>query len=319
MSAAAGHIKHLYEELYFTRADIIHIISDLINGNINAYEKFDGINIMVTVKNGKVLYARNTSQLKNPVDKSIIIDMFAKYEHVKLAFIEASNALESSLTNIDTSYIEQFFKSGSIFLNAEIINIKSQNVIKYDQYGLYLNNIFDIITNKFNVNYAEKIYHDNEPIFKKYSIFPPKRVIFNMNSDIFNNINMEIMNIYMLLSLNRIQAYYDSLNWDKKKIPNRSSLKTYITNIGASLINSISTKSSYSNILDFLKPSLSKINKDTDLQMKMAPHIEYLSNKYEMQMPSIEGIVFYYGDALYKITGLFGAINQIHGCIKYKR
>jgi hypothetical protein len=53
--------------------------------------------------------------------------------------------------------------------------------------------------------------------------------------------------------------------------------------------------------------------------MKMAPHIEYLSNKYEMQMPSIEGIVFYYGDALYKITGLFGAINQIHGCIKYKR
>jgi hypothetical protein len=319
MSAAAGHIKHLYEELNFTSTDIIRIISDLINGNINAYEKFDGINIMVTVKNGQVLYSRNTSQLKNPVDKSVIINMFEKYEHVKLSFIEASELLESSLLAIDPPYTEQFFKSGTIFLNVEIVNIKSKNVIEYSQHGLYLNNILDISTNKFDVNYVEKLYYDNEPIFKKYIIYPPKQVTFNMNSNIFDGIKSEIMNIYMLLSLNRIQAYYDSLNWDKKKIPNRSSLKLHITNIGSLLINSINNSSSNSTILNFLKPSLIKINGDAELSARMSPHIEHLSNNYEMLMPSIEGVVFYYNNTMYKITGLFAAINQIYGCIKYKR
>lgn len=318
MSAAAGHIKHLYEELNFTSMDIISIISDLINGNIDIYEKFDGINIMMTVKNGRVLYARNQTQLKNPIDKNILCAMFDKYPHIKEVFIEVVNTLELAMLEIDSNYIKQLLNDGLTFLNLEIINSRSKNIISYNQNGLYINNALNLKTNLFDMDLANKIYRDNENIFKKYNIFPPKKLSLKINSNTFDRIRTELQGVYTVLSLNRIQSYYDSLGWNKKRIPTKSSLKTYIVNIGSLLINVISPNNGIS-ILDYLKPSLAKIQEDGDLLLKMTPHIDQLYNVFKSPIPSIEGFVFYYNGIPYKITGLFGAINQIHGCIKYKR
>ena len=66
MGGAFGRIKHLHEDLELTFSELKSILSQFKNGNQPIYEKFDGQNLLVTMKDGIVKVARNKGSLINP-------------------------------------------------------------------------------------------------------------------------------------------------------------------------------------------------------------------------------------------------------------
>lgn len=301
MGAAAGHIKHLYEDSY-TSTQILDIFNKIVSGKIPIYEKIDGQNLMVSFKDGIVVGARNKTQLRNPIDIRLISELqFSKYPHVKETFDIAIQNILSAFNRIPTQELNSIFCNGFKFLNLEIVNPNSPNVIHYGEAKNIMNSIDHV--NNGNISSSDPIsatefYTEYKDIFDIYSIYPPvlinmvgKTLPFNISSR-YTNIISDDMLAYMGFQFLKI-------------IPSISSPK-------------LTRESIKSKLVDVIK--LAKT--DNELNKKIIPHLHtlsYCNNHILHTIPVIEGIVFKYNNTTYKITGTFAPINQILGIIKYSR
>jgi len=131
MSGAFGSIKHLHQAKNLTFGEIKTIIRDFRDGTTPIYEKFDGQNLMVTYINGEVRAARNKSSLKNPYSVIQLNQFFENHlAHVQESFSQAMLAINDLIFYIDQA---DFFEDGLVFLNLEIINPNTRNIIDYGE------------------------------------------------------------------------------------------------------------------------------------------------------------------------------------------
>ena len=136
---AAGHMMHPFDDKDLTFDDFRKFIKAGLQGEMNfeeeATEKTDGQNVFATVKDGKVFFARNKGQLKNPIDLKGIIQMFKDHpaELVRDTFTFAAKDLSAALSKLSPADQEKYFNDGKNFMNMELIYSKNPNVINYDR------------------------------------------------------------------------------------------------------------------------------------------------------------------------------------------
>lgn len=136
---AAGHMMHPFDDKDLTFDDFRKFITAGLQGEMNfeeeATEKTDGQNVFATVKDGKVLFARNKGQLKDPLTLDGITQMFKDHpaELVRDTFTFAARDLANTLSKLKPVDQEKYFNDGKNFMNMELIYSKNPNVINYDR------------------------------------------------------------------------------------------------------------------------------------------------------------------------------------------
>jgi len=138
---AAGHMAHPYEDDALSFTDVKEMVRRGLVGELDAEEpvteKLDGQNIMFTVKDGRVYFARNKGQVKNKgqnaLDVAGIRNMFAGRGNIEKAFTGAAEDLQRAIDALPPEQRQQMFADGSKFMNVEIVFPDTKNVIPYDK------------------------------------------------------------------------------------------------------------------------------------------------------------------------------------------
>ena len=129
---AYGHINHIYEDPNLTFADIRDILTKVFSGEIELQEKIDGVNLMVTYKDGKFRVARSAKTLRDPMDYDRLT---AKYcdapAEVRDAFQNSLKDLAAALSKLSDVELNRFFANGCNFLNCEVVYPPCANVMDY--------------------------------------------------------------------------------------------------------------------------------------------------------------------------------------------
>lgn len=376
MGGAFGRIKHLHEDLELTFSELKSIISQFKNGNQTIYEKFDGQNLLVTVKDGIIKVARNKGSLMNPYSLIQLQALFSEHkEHVKASFSDAMLALENFLETQN----QDFFQNGKVFLNCEIINPLTRNQIDYGDDKLIIitgavmtDGLGNIISN-LSVDSIDWLFNDLDSIISlDWKISKYTQLEYNVN-DLVDSTIQEInqfMEINELNDSNTINSFLEKVifkvidkfrltNSQKNSLKNRwvygdkslrlnsvnygmtsSELSLYekstlaydlvnlmndytkiIQNFGNSLLKSIAANNQrMTNIQNLLNIYVASLEFVRATEFNVEKHLLSIKNMGGIQnILNIEGVVFYYHDSIYKLTGLFQPMNQICGYLKYKK
>jgi hypothetical protein len=149
---AAGHMQHPYEDVELKLKDAKQMIQRALVGNLAAEgavtEKLDGQNIMFTVKDGEIRFARNGGHMKNFGENSLNADavrnLFADRGNLEHSFGNAADDLQTALNWLPKDKREAIFDNGKGWMNLEIINHNTENVIPYGQDMLVFHNLVKI-------------------------------------------------------------------------------------------------------------------------------------------------------------------------------
>jgi hypothetical protein len=138
---AHGHLAHPFEDTDLSFDDFDEMISRSLVGNLEkegpVVEKMDGQNIAFTVRDGKVVFARNKGHVKNRAEKALsaeeLAKMFAGRGEISDAFAKAAEDIEVAMSKLSPEEIEQVFGDGRRVMSTEIIYPGTRNVIPYDK------------------------------------------------------------------------------------------------------------------------------------------------------------------------------------------
>jgi hypothetical protein len=136
---AAGHLAHPFEDEDLTFKDMKQMITRGLQGGLDAEgpvtEKLDGQNIAFSIKNGRIIFARNKGHLKNrgknSLDVAGIKQLFAGRGNIEKAFGSAAEDLQAAAEKLSPTQIDQMFGDGAKFMSLEVILPDTQNVIPY--------------------------------------------------------------------------------------------------------------------------------------------------------------------------------------------
>lgn len=201
MAGAYGHINHIYECDKLTFKNLKDIINGLQTKTIKLFEKYDGQNLMVTIKNRQVLCARNKGTLMNPMTLAQLCNMYSGRSEVLdsfvRAFIDMSDLLIDSLDH-------QFFEDGKVFINIEIINQNTRNIIYYDNRNYLI--LTDIIRVDSDGNILGKVDKSNLQFLSTQLPFQGNTYLIDHYNEIDYNLNCQdvINDINNYMDLNEI-------------------------------------------------------------------------------------------------------------------
>lgn len=338
------HLMHPWECLDLTYFNLVELIENSISGRLkNVTEKVDGQNILVTIKHGQVLFARNKTEIKNPLQRDSFLKKFeAHTPNVLKTFTSACVFLEESLSGR-----QEFFNPGD-FLNIEIVDPNTVNVIPYGQNSFIILHSFiqyDDLGNELNRNIsrAEQFYTTLGNVSSdSHKLLPPRKLVLDSIYYATKQITQytqeldSIWSKYNLLKSQNLGDYYEIRSrQEPKKLAKDQLIKKYqypiemlfsklgfliLSEIGQSLCktphSAITTirKRLYKTIADVrAEGNPSKIQK---LQTELA---KFESIGGTETVLAVEGIVFEFNGRLLKFTGSFRFINQVLGINRYSR
>jgi len=197
---AAGHMSHPFDEKDLTFSDFKKIIEAGLYGELNfeeeATEKTDGQNVFATVQDGEVKFARNKTELANPMDLATFKNKFEGHASplVQDTFQFAAEDLASSLNKLSPKDLE-VFDNGKNFMNMELIYSKNPNVIYYDRDVIQFHGI------KKTDGEGNTIGDDNKParsiakamqdlkinVGKTFTVIPPQVIKIGKDLDFEKN------------------------------------------------------------------------------------------------------------------------------------
>lgn len=147
-SGAAGHLLHPYEDADLSFDDLEKMVTRGLSGGLDAEapvtEKLDGQNIMFSVRDGQIVFARSNTHVRNKganaLDINALKDKFAGRGDIGDSFGNAAEDLQAAVAALPDDVREKMFRGGAKWVNLEIINPKTQNVIPYDKNILVFHN-----------------------------------------------------------------------------------------------------------------------------------------------------------------------------------
>ena len=135
---AAGHMSHPFDNNDLTFGDFKNMIIGGLQGELNfeeePTEKTDGQNVFATIQNGEVKFARNKTELQNPMNLKDFQNKFEGHASklVQDTFQFAAADLANLLIKLPAKTQEGVFQDGLNFMNMELIYSANPNVIHYD-------------------------------------------------------------------------------------------------------------------------------------------------------------------------------------------
>lgn len=137
MGGASGHIMHLYEDRDMTFRRLKDIITRVGHAKMNeAYEKCDGINLLVTwdFNSDQLRVARNKGNIKEGgLDRHGLSLKFANRPQLLAAFEGAYDALSEAFGKLPHEAKAGIFgATGGVWFSTEVIDPGAYNTIRYD-------------------------------------------------------------------------------------------------------------------------------------------------------------------------------------------
>ena len=137
-----GHLNHLYDNPDMKFGTIKQIFNTASSGELIGSEKVDGQNIYLSysLADGKAKAARNKTNIKQGgMDAQALAAKFADRGALTDAFTQSFDAWERILESFDKEVLAKIFgPDANIWYNAEVMDPKNANVIKYDTRWLLL-------------------------------------------------------------------------------------------------------------------------------------------------------------------------------------
>ena len=198
---AAGHMAHPFDDKDLTFGDFKSMIDAGLRGELNfeedATEKTDGQNAFATIQDGEVKFARNKTELKNPMTLSEFKDKFEGHPSklVQDTFQFAAQDLARLLMSLSTTDQEKYFKNGKDFMNMELIYSQNPNVIHYDTDVIQFHGIKETdgngniigTNNKPAKEIADILKKVESDIGKTFKIIPPRVIKLQKDLDFTTN------------------------------------------------------------------------------------------------------------------------------------
>jgi flagellar biosynthesis regulator FlaF len=343
MSWVAGHIDHIWESSDLTFRQLEDIIYKSLHGNlVNLQEKLDGINILITYKDKKILMARFPEHLKNYGENALDVNgILDSSIFIKKIFIDVVDhfTMTSILSELD---FKKIFKEGKVWLSAEILSIENENVIPYFKNQICVHQLREIDENGKVIKIINekkldelisdiKISQDSFIDFVLYPIVKTNKVTVGKieNLELLENrLTNELRALMIsadLTTKNTIKDYY------KIKKENKSFIDLF-TDLGIIVLQNIEglATSNPKKSLEKLKIKFYKTynylgqnlhNNDIELSMKaeeILVHYERLDRIGGItSLVPIEGIVFEYKDKLLKLTGSFIPLLKMNNFYRF--
>jgi hypothetical protein len=143
MNGFTGHMPFLTENLDFSFEEICFILKGIEGGSIPVTEKFDGLNLCISLNfdklnNPRLIAMRNIKEAKAGLNFLEFKEKWAGHP-AELSFVKGFKFLSSIFENDRFSHILE-----NRFLNLEIIFPNQPNIIKYDQCAVVLHSLFEI-------------------------------------------------------------------------------------------------------------------------------------------------------------------------------
>lgn len=146
----AGHMMSPWEAADMTFGKIRKFIDDAMSGKLeNVTEKLDGQNLMATFKDGNIYIARTQKQMRNGGELSVKWDEVAEKmpektpDFIKKAFQEAANDLQTVFSTSKLNW-DKLLKDGHLWLNIELLNPETENIVPYGEFQLRVHNIREV-------------------------------------------------------------------------------------------------------------------------------------------------------------------------------
>ena len=198
---AAGHMAHPFDDKDLTFGDFKAMIDSGLRGELNfeedATEKTDGQNAFATIQDGEVKFARNKTELKNPMTLSEFKNKFEGHPSklVQDTFQFAAQDLARLLMNLSPADQEKYFKNGKDFMNMELIYSQNPNVIHYDTDVIQFHGIKETdgngnitgTNNKPAKEIADILKKVESDIGKTFKIIPPRAIKLQKDLDFTTN------------------------------------------------------------------------------------------------------------------------------------
>ena len=198
---AAGHMAHPFDDKDLTFGDFKAMIDAGLRGELNfeeeATEKTDGQNAFATIQDGEVKFARNKTELKNPMTLSEFKNKFEGHPSklVQDTFQFAAQDLARLLMALSPADQEKYFKNGKDFMNMELIYSQNPNVIHYDTDVIQFHGIKETdgngnitgTNNKPAKEIADILKKVESDIGKTFKIIPPRVIKLQKDLDFTTN------------------------------------------------------------------------------------------------------------------------------------
>lgn len=225
----AGHMLHPFDRLDSTFSELKDLISSLMTGGVKFIEKTDGMNALITWKDGDIKLARNKTTIRNPLSIDDTAKKFSGRGEVKLAFINSMQDLKSAFLSAGYKHneLDELFKNGSIFINLEIIYPPTTNMIDYGNKAiLQFHN-----ANEYDTASAKVIKKNTTLIKSLYSTIDKKNQLEQKTFTIYGPIKIKLDNIEKLEVLKN--DHIKDLNGIMKtgNVSNSSTINEYFINI----------------------------------------------------------------------------------------
>ena len=136
MGGAFGHLSHPFEDRDLKFSDFKKIITQGLSGKLDrVQEKLDGMNIMISWKDNRLVSARTKKQLANAgADAQTIQAIKSKFKgrgDIADAFGNALDDLNIAIRGLSEKQKQKVFANGKKFVNLEILYPKASITVPY--------------------------------------------------------------------------------------------------------------------------------------------------------------------------------------------
>ncbi len=145
---AYGHLIHPYENNDLTFGELQELIVSIYDNNIEfAQEKTDGVNIMFSMKDGKVIFARNKGNLKNFGENAFDVDGLKNkgwaFEKFGKYIVDGAKEIEDAMLSIK-GVASKIFREGRFWASAEIIHPEIPITVPYERPMILLHGVMEV-------------------------------------------------------------------------------------------------------------------------------------------------------------------------------
>ena len=310
MGGAFGHLSHPFEDRDLKFSDFKKIITQGLSGKLDrVQEKLDGMNIMISWKDNRLVSARTKTQLANAgANAQTIQAIKTKFKgrgDIADAFGNALDDLNAAIRGLSEKQKEKVFANGKKFVNLEILYPKASITVPYGLKMLVLHGSieYDDAGNAIGSSQEDArmlggmVKQINQDIQNTYTIKSnpilklPQVKDFSVKQSKFLNRLKKLQSEYGLKDSDRIVEYHRRwwLDFIKTKA---DSLKYKIPN---NVLDGLASRWGLRNKSAFTIPQMKKIENEKFKNWAMKFNSDKYERQFDINMQKFENLILNLG------------------------
>ena len=137
---------HPYQNLELKISQLKQMLQILLQGNVQVAQKTDGVNLMISYRDGKIIAARNKSHLKNSGQNAMTLKQLIQFfddnnQTVQTIFTKGFAQIKRYLLQMHPDLLKSIFRNGRRFISMQIIYDKSPMTVDYGKSYIIMHSI----------------------------------------------------------------------------------------------------------------------------------------------------------------------------------